>query len=238
LTCWNTRQSIPGGHAKIPRIESLEQEAANNGTEIPWYNIEKQVNQTYASLTGVHFTNLPEGAGVNFTTPYEYMYFDCDLRPSTNVSVSTAEQFNYLIGLNNDTRLQSGGIFPYEANTTSWTTIMKRGFFIYGISDGVTVDKLLYGSQIVSGTMYLFECSMKSVLLEANMVCESETCEAKRLRRLRTPCAERNSTYRPHDVVHDGYTYKYFITDLAEIGGKTSIMKTNPIDDYIYGVTP
>jgi hypothetical protein len=128
------------------------------------------------------------------------MYFDCDLRPSTNVSVSMAEQFNYLIGLKNNTRLQSGGIFPYEANTTSWTAIMERGFFICGISDGVTVDKLLYGSQIFSRTMYLFECSMKTVLLEANIVCESGTCEAKRLRHLRTPRAEQNSSYLPYDV--------------------------------------
>ena len=38
--------------------------------------------------------------------------------------------------------------------------------------------------------------------------------------------------------MHDGYTFKYFITDLAEIGGKTSNIKTNPVDGNIYGVTP
>jgi hypothetical protein len=226
------------GHAKIPRIDSLEQEAAKNGTDTPWYEAEKQVNQTYASLTGLDVMNLPEGAGVNFTVPYEYMYFDCSLRPSTNDSVSMKEQFDYLTSLDNNTQLQSGGIFPYNPNATSWTTIMERQFFIYGISNGVTVEKLLYGSQFLSGSLFLFECSMNSVMLEANMVCESDTCEAKRLRRLRTPRAERNATYLPYDVVHDGYTFKYFITDLAEIGGKTSNFRTNPIDDYIYGVTP
>jgi hypothetical protein len=226
------------GHAKIPRIDSLGQEAVKNGTDTPWYNVEKQVNQTYASLTGLDVLHLPEGAGSNFTVPYEYMYFHCNLRPSTNYSLGLREQMNYMIGLNNDTRLQSGGIFTAETNVSSWTTILERGFFIYGIGNGTTAEKLLYGSKIFDGSMFLFECSMNSVLLEANMVCESDTCEAKRLRRLRTPRAERNATHLPYDVVHNSYTFKYFITDLAEIGGKTSNVKTNPVDDYIYGVTP
>jgi hypothetical protein len=66
------------GHARIPRIELLEQEAVKNGTDTPWYNVEKQVNQTHASLTGLDVLHLPEGAGSNFTVPYEYMYFNCD----------------------------------------------------------------------------------------------------------------------------------------------------------------
>ncbi|KAF1835356.1 hypothetical protein BDW02DRAFT_290196 [Decorospora gaudefroyi] len=225
-------------HPKIPRIESLEQEAKRNGTDIRWYDVEEQVNQTYASLTGVDILNLSEGADANFSIPYEYMYFDCQMRPSTNQSVSMTEQMKYLAGLNNSTRLQSGGTFPYQVNSTSGFTIMERGFFIYGISDGVTVEKLLYGSQILSGSIYLFECSMNSVLLEANLICESSTCTTARLRRRLTPRANRNATHLPYDVVNDGYTFKYFITDLAEIGGKTSNFKSNPIDDYIYGVTP
>jgi hypothetical protein len=137
-----------------------------------------------------------------------------------------SEQLNHLIGLNNDTRLQSGGIVTAETNISSWTTTMERGISIYGISDGITVDKLLYGS--TGGSMFFFECSMNSVLLEANMVYESDTCEAKRLRRFRTSRAERNATDLPYDVVHDSYTFKDFITYLADIGGLASKRQNEP----------
>ena len=180
-------------HPKVPRIEVLEQDEARNSSDRPWFNVEKQVNQTYASLTGVDVLNLVEGADANFTVHYEYMYFECGLHPSTNATTNLGVM-KYLNDLQRANRLQSGGAFTYN---TTWTTVMKRGGFIYGISNGTSAEKLLYGSQVFSGSMYLFECSMNSVLVEANVECTSDTCETKRIRRLGTPRRERNATYLP-----------------------------------------
>ncbi|KAF1843599.1 uncharacterized protein K460DRAFT_357305 [Cucurbitaria berberidis CBS 394.84] len=92
------------------------------------------------------------------------------------------------------------------ADTSGGTqrSVMKKDFFIYGISNGTSVEKLLCGSQFFSGSMYLFECSMNSVLVEANVACASNSCETKRLRRLATPRWERNQTHLPYNVVHNG----------------------------------
>ncbi|CAO2656036.1 Nn.00g048390.m01.CDS01 [Neocucurbitaria sp. VM-36] len=221
-------------HPKIPRIEVLEQDEARKSSDRPWFNVEKQVNQTYASLTGIDVLNFVESADANFTVPYEYMCFECGLHPSTNATTNLGVM-EYLNDLQKANRLQSGGAFTYN---TTWTTVIERGFFIYGISNGSSAEKLLYGSQLFPGSMYLFECSMRSVLVEENIECTSDACDTKRIRRLGTPRRERNASYLPYDAVHDEYTFKYFITHIAGIGGETSNMRPNPIHVYVYGVTP
>ncbi|KAJ4365520.1 hypothetical protein N0V83_008139 [Neocucurbitaria cava] len=222
------------GHLKIPRIDALEQDEARNSSDRPWFDVVNQVNQTYASLTGVDVMNLEMGADASLTIPYEYMHFDCEMHPSTNAT-SNLGVMKYLNELQKAERLESGGAFTLNA---TWTTFLKRGFFIFGIADGITAQKLLYGSQFFSGSIYLFECSMSSVLVEAYIECTTATCEAKRLRRLNTPRQERYQNYLPYDVVRSAYTFKYLIANIPGIGGTTSISTPNPIDAYVYGVTP
>jgi hypothetical protein len=226
LDTWN--------HPKIPRIEALEQDAAKNSTDLPWFNVEKNVNQTYASLTGVNVLGLRDGTDANFTIPYEYMYFDCGLHPSTNAT-NNIKSMAYLNDLQKANRLQSGSQFYTNMSTYQF---MGRGFFLWGVSNGITVEKLLYGSEFSQGSLWLFECSMNSVLLEANVECSSDACEAKRLRRLLTPRNEREGRDLPYDVIRDGSTLKYFITGLNPLGGNTSINTPNPINAYLYGNEP
>lgn len=136
-------QADTWSHPKVPRIDALEQDEARNSSDRPWLDIERRPNQTYASLTGVNVMNIVQTANANFTVLYEYMYVDCSLHPGSSTT-SNVEVINYLNGLQQAHRLQSGGAFANDDAT--WATIRDRGFFIYGISDGVSVGKLLYGS--------------------------------------------------------------------------------------------
>ena len=227
LDTWN--------HPKIPRIDALEQDAAKNSTDRPWYTVEKKVNQTYAALTGVDVMGLRDGTDANFTVPYEYMFFECGMHPSTNAT-NNLKAMAYLNDLQKANRLQSGS--QYSLNMTL-LQFMGRGFFIWGESNSITVNKLLYGTEFFSNTFFLFECSMNSVLLEANVECQSDVCEAKRLRRLLTTRSKRNaSTGLPYDVVRDGYIFKYFVTGLNPLEGNASINSPNPINSYLYGNAP
>ena len=221
-------------HPKIPRIEELELEASKNSSNRQWFDVKQQVNQTYASLTGVDVLNLVDKAKANFTIPYQYLTFDCKLHPSTNASNSKPTN-DYLIEQWQAKKLLGAGI---ELNSTSWTSFMKRGFFIWGINSDQVAEKLLYGSQFYSGSLFLFECSTNSVAVEANIICSSDTCETKRMRRL-SPPGPKTGLGSSYDATHRYYTFDRLIRHLPEIGGDYQVLlKPNPVDLYVYGAAP
>jgi hypothetical protein len=232
-------------HPKIPRLEELEQAEGRNETHRPWYNVDHQANQSYASLTGVDVINLSATGATNFTVPYEYMYFGCELSPHNNITTTSfvpgvfntapnsRTQMNYLHQLNNATKLESGDKF--NASTTGFNILGKRGFFMYTKGTAITPESFIYGSREIGLNFYLFECSMKSVLVEANIICKADSCAVERMRRLDIPRKDRNSTRLPYDVVNDGNTNKYFIRHLTGAGGDGYQDAPNPVDTYIYG---
>jgi hypothetical protein len=249
-------------HPKIPRVEELEQAEDRNETSRTWYAVDRHANHSYASLTGVDVINLSRIGATNFTIPYEYMYFGCELSPHNNLTTTVTEdytsvqtnyltQLNYLRGLDGDDKLDSDGQFQYTNTTFSIAPVApavglspaiasNRGFFMYTRGTAIKPDALLYGSSSVSDTEYwLFECSMKSVMVEARIICEAESCGVEGLRRLDSSSMGRpSSDYLPYDIVHDGHANKYFIRYLAKIGGENGITTRNPVDAYIYGNAP
>jgi hypothetical protein len=117
--------------------------------------------------------------------------------------------------------------------------INYRSFFIYAKSTAKKPVTLLYGSKVYGLNFFLFECSMKSVQIEANIVCASDTCGVQRLRRLDRPRKSRSGLYLPYDVINDGTTTRYFIRHLSKMGGANNTLdRPNPIDQYLYGVRP
>jgi hypothetical protein len=235
-------------HPKIPRIAELEQAEENNQTERQWYDLERHANHSYASLNGVDVINLSRTGATNFTIPYEYMYFSCELSPQNNITsteykgvVSTSPnsqtQMKYLSDLRSAQKLESGDQFT--SNSTIPTAVLGlKGFFIYARGTAIKPDALLYGSKEIGMNFFLFECSMKSVVVEAYIICEAATCEVNRLRRLEKPRKQRYDQYLPYDVVNDGYTTKYLIRHLKEVGGNNSQFVPNPVDTYIYNGRP
>jgi hypothetical protein len=244
-------------HPKIPRVEELEQAENTNETHRTWYNLDRHANHSYASLTGVGVINLSPVGSTNFTIPYEYMYFDCDLSPANNIttyfdtedgtnltSTTALTQYKFLQTLDSAGRLESAGQFPPNLGASiapARPQSSYRDFFFYTKnSEGSTFkpDALLYGSSQVGLSYYLFECSMKSVLVEANIVCEAASCGIERLRRLKVARKDRHGSGLPYDVVNNGMYSRFFIQYLANIGGENSIYQNNPVDAYINGLTP
>ncbi|KAF2827174.1 hypothetical protein CC86DRAFT_369384 [Ophiobolus disseminans] len=237
-------------HPKIPRLEELEQSESRNDTNRSWYNVDPQANHSYAALTGVDVVNLSKSGATNLTIPYEYMYFGCDLSPQNNLTTTEAQgvsntfpnyrtQLKYLHDLDAAGKLESYTQFLKNATISlAPKGSLTRSFFFYTRGSAIKPDALIYGSKMVGLTYYLFECSMKSVMVEANIICKADSCGVERLRRLNVDRKIRNGRYLPYDVVNDGYTARMFVQYLASIGGENSIGGNNPVDAYIYGHRP
>jgi hypothetical protein len=185
------------------------------------------------------------------------MYFGCGLSPANNITTrlieeygynqtepNTRTQINYLRDLNAAGLLQSGGAFNPNNNQTIASgdyprTSGSHDFFFYSKGKaGRKPEALLYGSRMVGLTYYLFECSMKSIMVEANIICESQSCGVARLRRLNIPRSKRNGDYLPYDVVSNGMHTVSFLQYLRQLGGENGITGSNPVDAYISGITP
>jgi hypothetical protein len=242
-------------HPKIPRIDELEHAEERNDTDRSWYVVEHDANVSYASLTGVAVTNLVEHGATNFTLPYEYMYFGCELLPQNNIKTNrtnngilvsypdTPGQIQYLRGLRESGRLYDAGQFMANATRTLLPdSTPERYFFFYTIYNDTAQWKpqaLIYGSSGFTGLQwYLFECSMKSVMVEANIICQSSICVVERMRRLRLDRSSRPVSRAPYDVVNNADVNKDFTGALGDIGGTTSYMRANPVDSWIFGNIP
>jgi hypothetical protein len=242
-------------HPKIPRIDELERAEDRNDTDQSWYAVNHDANVSYASLTGVAVINLIEHGATNFTLPYEYMYFGCELLPQNNISTNrtdngilvsypdTPGQVQYLRGLQESGRLYDAGQFMTNATRTLLTDgTSQRFFFFYTIFNDTTQSKpqaLIYGSSGFNGLQwYLFECSMKSILVEANIICQSSVCGVERIRRLSLDRSSRSVIRAPYDVVNNAGINKDFIGALGDIGGTTSYERANPVDSWIFGNAP
>jgi hypothetical protein len=131
----------------------------------------------------------------------------------------------------------------FTDNSTSIDIIENRGFFFYTrtLTENNTTKpvSLLHGSKEIALTFYLFECSMHSIIVEANIICESGSCTVSRLRRLNTPRPNWKAKYLPYDVANDAYTNAALIRHIVAIGGDNyPFAMSNPIDTYIYGGAP
>lgn len=232
-------------HPKIPRIENLEVAASQNSTDRPWHTVNANGTYSYASLAGINVMNLAEKGYTNFTVPYEYMYFTCELPPQNNITKLTEvdppqpdprSQMNYLLGLQNQTKLITQGWTNVPQNTTS-SLFTDNSFFMYTKGTSDKLEALLYGSKYIGLSFFLWECSMNSVTVEANIICESNKCGVDRVRGAET---KRNATvpgFTPFGVTHDWQWNRNFVQALASLGGEASSQATNPVDAYIFNET-
>ncbi|KAJ4366084.1 hypothetical protein N0V95_000311 [Ascochyta clinopodiicola] len=233
-------------HPKIPRIEDLEAAASGNSTDRSWYDLFNDRGYSYASLAGINIVNLPTEGITNFTIPYEYMYFNCELSPQSNFSKLTevdplqpypSSLMNYLLGLQNQSELITQGWANTPQNTSS-PLFTDNTFFMYAKGTPDKMDALLYGSKYFAPNFFLWECSMHSLRVEVNMVCRSSECEADRIRRADSDGRNTSlSGSTPFGMTHTWQWNRYFIQALASLGGKTSIQQANPVDAYIFNET-
>ncbi|KAH7371443.1 hypothetical protein BKA66DRAFT_551697 [Pyrenochaeta sp. MPI-SDFR-AT-0127] len=246
-------------HPKIPRLAELESAEASNQTDRSWVTVDKYALHNYASLHGVPILNLRLDAISNITLPYEYLYFDCDSKygstgaPQAEVRGYLSSLGSNLIG-SNFFADPEGNLTKPEPSLFSATAIgfqnYSSSFFIYGDKSAgnnrtdAVADKLLYGTYNKDTNVFLYECSMKSILLEANIICHSDRCIVERLRRLQKAREERGVGWSyhnefngvPYDVVHDNVTNSRFFSRFTTIAPVEN--SPHPIDSYIYGAVP
>jgi hypothetical protein len=235
----------PWSHPKIPRIEDLEAAASESTTDRSWYTLDPNGTYNYASLAGLNVVNLSERGSTNFTVPYEYMYFNCELSPHSNFSKLTEVDppqpyppslMNYLVDLQNQSKLTTQG-WSTPQNTTS-SLFTDNSFFMYTKGTWDNMEGLLYGSRYIGLNFFLWECSMNSVMVDANIVCQSDKCGVDRLRR--TDLEGKNRTvsgFTPYGTTHVWQWNRNFIQALASLGGEASNMQANPVDAYIFNNT-
>jgi hypothetical protein len=234
-------------HPKIPRIDELEIAASKNSTDRSWYTVDPSGNYSYASLAGVNIVNLSEKGSTNLTVPYEYMYFNCEMSSKTrfhSFSDTGSSQpeptllWNYLSELQNQSQLiTKGWDGPLNSSTNSFD---DNSFFIYSKGTRKKMEALLYGSRYTGSTrFFLWECSMNSVMVEANIICRSDKCAVDRLRR-KDKQSEKYASLSgtPYGMVHTWALSPIFVEALASLGGKATMYRPNPVDAYIYGNSP
>ena len=187
------------------------------------------------------------------------MYFGCGLSDANNITTRLLKEYGrnhtepnfrsqlkYLRDLNAAGLLDPSGQFNPADNISVAAKKYgvdvdqeTRDFFFYSKGKGgFKQDALLYGSRQTGLTFYLFKCSMKSIMVEANIVCEAKNCGAERLRRLDMPRSKRYGTSLPYDIINNGMYMPVFLQYLTGIGGDNSQFRSNPVDAYIYGNTP
>jgi hypothetical protein len=234
-------------HPKIPRIDELEIAATENSTDRSWYTVDPTGNYSYASLAGVNIVNLSEKGSTNLTVPYEYMYFDCEMSSKTNLRSYSATGlpqpeptllWNYLSGLQNKSQLITKG-WDGPSNGSN-NLFVDNSFFMYIKGTRKKMESLLYGSRYNGrNRFFLWECSMNSVMVEANIICRSDKCGVDRLRRKDKEYKENMSLSRtPYGMAHTWVLGPMFTEALASLGGKATAFRPNPVDAYIYGNSP
>jgi len=230
-------------HPKIPRIDELEIAASKNSVDRSWYTVDPSRNYSYASLAGVNVVNLSKLGSTNLTIPYEYMYFDCEMSSMTDFNKSSLSWLpdydvfgDYLSDLKNQSRLKTDG---WDGLNKTSGFFEDNSFFMFAKGTYMGgIESLLYGSRYTGySQFFLWECSMRSVMVEANIVCQSDKCGVDRVKRMNRPIMYHDAG-TPYDMVHSWLTAPYFIKALALLGGKTSIVVPNIVDAYIFGNSP
>jgi hypothetical protein len=247
-------------HPKIPRIEELELAEAGNSTDRSWHTVDPDGKYSYASFTGVNVINLSEEGSTTFSFPYQYMYFKCEFSSGNDIqqqkNTVTGELLpplpspgalnRYLNQLNDEGKLLwAFGVEPKDlGNGTMYydyaSSVLKmdgRRHFMYTKGTSQNPEALLYGSRGLALDVWLWECPQKSIMVEVEMTCRTDSCRVQRLRRKEDLRQERSVQNVPRDFVHDANTNKYLIEQLAKLAGNTSIERPNPMDAYVYGTT-
>ncbi|KAF2638688.1 hypothetical protein P280DRAFT_471260 [Massarina eburnea CBS 473.64] len=234
-------------HAKIPRLSQIEDEHANNATEHPWHNVDNSSDLSYASFVGVNILPLTADATSTLTVPYEYMYFDCNLKSNSTMNDTREYLLNEtgIVAFNNNFRTASNtsnsmvSMFQQTAGTLFPHNITSS-FFLFGQEVGVGNPipvKLLYGSKDPNSThVFLFECGLNSIIVDANITCSSESCAVQKLRH----GTQRNNsnTGNAWSVVHNSLDFETLLRWITNIGQGGSLFRPSPIDSYVYGASP
>lgn len=265
-TLWNSSVDI-WNHPKIPRLSELERENINNENLGEWKDLAVESYVIYPSLTGIGLFGLEPKTTANLTIPYEYILADCALhmRDPGNKTNEFFKNYKFSnasspFGASKPYLLPYG--WPFNASmadiinpnmtlfgTKYWgpnnAAYYQSSFFLTGLSVYPDAERFVYlglhDTVPDKGIgVALYKCSLRTVALEANILCRFPECRVHRLRRAAktvpdepSPDAEKS----PWGVINWNFYFEDFLEYFGTMCGMTTRFSYHPIDNYIYGRT-
>jgi hypothetical protein len=161
-----------------------------------WTDVDFTKDVIYASLIGVGIFGLKIDSTMRFSLPYEHMFVDC----KQYTRASNDEKLVFFLTFPKFDIVASGwpqeqrGIFSRPLRAGTETVHTESSFFLVRInrSSKHPPNNVYYGSRDIIRTntagpaiqcVALYECSRKSLLVEARIECISDNCKVYQMRR-------------------------------------------------------
>lgn len=229
---------VPLLQTHIDTIDSLVDDASN-----PWIDAPApSSNVTYGSLVGQPLLNVPQNGAVNFSMETITIYTDCKRLKTPVTKENWCKLSQSVVPFT--CRYYSNGL----PNCSDQSFLLNSSYVGLGpllnASDApqyVDIQFIGGGMQYLYGNASGFSCDLKSLRLEANVLCDSGQCAVKRVRRSQfdrrpsflTPWNEFAPNGGEDGAPSSWYT---FVQQLSTSAGTAFQSYATPLDNYLYGL--
>lgn len=164
-------------NVKIPLLDELSSDKSRSN---PWITINYTPNTTYASLTGLMIAGLPSEGTSNFTLETQYLDLVCSdgtQVPEGTLNATLEGKITYHNSSNLFTDLAAAAVpglsnsFFIDTNTNDTDLVTYKEY-----------PNLVYGSNNFDGDIWLFNCTIGTTRVEANIMCNADLCFVDRMR--------------------------------------------------------
>ncbi|KAH7390505.1 hypothetical protein BKA66DRAFT_547961 [Pyrenochaeta sp. MPI-SDFR-AT-0127] len=160
-------------HHKVPRLRAVESAKVSSTDENQhWVPVNNDTKLDYSSWTGVNAQGLEPGKHSEFRVKYNYLAVDCTL----SVRDKPIAVLDHL--RQPSTYIYSK--FPSKNSTTSQETNSA-----YTKNETQNTFRFLYGTgSFNTGMFHVYECKPEIITVEADIGCQSDSCEVEQIRRI------------------------------------------------------
>lgn len=155
-------------NVKIPLLDALSSDESSSN---PWVTVNHTPNTTYASLTGLMIAGLPSEGTSNFTLETQYLDLACSDGSQVPEDALNATLEGKIIYHNASNFFASNSFFT-DTNTkdTDLATYKEYPNLVYGSNNDY------------QGNAWLFNCTIGTTRVEANVMCNADLCFVDRMR--------------------------------------------------------
>lgn len=177
-------------NVKIPLMEELSP-FNHDLSENPWIAIDETVHRVWTSLNGLMVFGLPDAGLSSFTIETSYLDIHC----ANSIRINGRKNGNYSealaaagISLPFHNISHEGAINPFaspsEPDQVSSFFLDSMDPYISPLTDFIHPINLIYGANVQGNqSMDLYNCSVMTPRVEANITCQGNACAATHLRR-------------------------------------------------------
>ena len=246
LLAQNSTQLSPvdtWGNAKIPAVESLVQAtlSADPQRSSSWLDMDSMPPQEYSSLVGIPMTNIPAVGNANFSIENSFVYTQC-------------KRVKQLLSLSEYCALPAidDGECTFDSNKALTGSILQNQSSIITTSSGALTSpykpqrftlQYAWSGQIITNTtdpsITLYDCSLYSVRVEANVLCTDAKCAVKRIRQSQVDHRPSQiNAWNTYAAAKWGLPLGFFSALLGILNTATGTAVEDygtPIDYFLYG---